>query len=53
MVPPMKRTLRERLILLKQDLRFRLRYIRCRRGVIRSMAEAERNLRPLYKERKE
>ena len=42
MVPPLKPTMKERLILLKQELRFRLRYLRCRRGVQKSIRKMER-----------
>ena len=42
MVPPMKSTMRERFVLLKQELRFRLRCLRCRRGVQKSIRKMER-----------
>lgn len=42
MVPPLKLTMKERLVRLKQELRFRLRYLRCRRGVKKSIQKMER-----------
>ena len=42
MVPPMKSTRRERFVLLKQELRFRLRCLRFSMGVRRTIRRMER-----------